>query len=404
MRYAIRYFDPGQAKVAEVQVEAGSMAQARAQWTATAGEASVLLGVAALAETKATGGLRRGGAPAAFNVDWWCRELRTLLRAGMTIVEALETLHAQPATGQRAAVHASLLRALREGQPLSKAMRGAGAFPEVLVAGVTASERTSTLVSALDDYLRYAGLLERLRKQVVSAAIYPSVVISLGGLIALFLLLYVVPRFSRMYTDFRGSVSGVTSVLISMSHVLKDHMDLVLLGLASLVALVVWAWRIGWVTRGAVALLSAIDPLERQWNHFRLAKLYQSLALMFRGGYTLDEALLVCEGLGLGGQVDQGLPKARHALTQGRAVSKAFSEAGLTETVSQRLLAVGERTGSFDAVLQTIADRHAEAFTTFVERATRIVEPLLLLMVALVVGGIVVMMYMPIFDIANGVR
>lgn len=165
-----------------------------------------------------------------------------------------------------------------------------------------------------------------------------------------------------------------------------------------------WAWWQGLVTRVAAAALARISPLARQWNHFRLAKLYQSLALMFKGGYTLDEALLVCEGLGLGGEVAAGLPRARHALSQGQAVSQAFSEAGLTETVSQRLLAVGERTGNFDAVLQTIADRHADTFTTFIERATRIVEPLLLLLVALVVGGIVVMMYMPIFDIANGVR
>ena len=77
--------------------------------------------------------------------------------------------------------------------------------------------------------------------------------------------------------------------------------------------------------------------------------------------------------------------------------------AGLTQTVSERLIAVGERTGGFDAVLQTIADRHAQAFATFVERATRIVEPLLLLLVALVVGGVVVMMYMPIFDMAGSI-
>jgi general secretion pathway protein F len=91
-------------------------------------------------------------------------------------------------------------------------------------------------------------------------------------------------------------------------------------------------------------------------------------------------------------------------MARGRAVSQAFAAARLTEPVSERLLAVGERSGSFEAVLQTVAARHAQSFSTFVERATRVVEPLLLLVVALVVGGIVVMMYMPIFDIANGIR
>ncbi len=122
---------------------------------------------------------------------------------------------------------------------------------------------------------------------------------------------------------------------------------------------------------------------------------------MVRGGYTVDEALAVGEALELGRRLQSQLQQTRQDIARGRAASVAFATAGLTEPVTERLLAVGERTGAFDAVLRTIADRHAERFATFVERATRLVEPLLLLLVALVVGGIVVMMYMPIFDMAN---
>lgn len=401
-RFLVRHARPERAAVEERVVEAASEAALRAAWRTEDGAVlSVRPAPGRAAGTAAPGSDRARGD---FDVAWWCRELRTLLRAGMTIVEALETLHVQPATGERARVHAALLRALREGQALSRAMRGAAVFPDVLVAGVTASERTGTLVAALDDYLRYAQLLARLRKQIVSAAIYPLVVIALGAAIALFLLLYVLPRFSRMYVDFHGELSLATQALLALSRALHAHLAEAVLGLAVAALLAAWAWRRGWGLRAALALLGAVPPLERQWDQFRLAKLYQSLALMFRGGYTLDEALLVCEGLRLGGRIAAGLPRARGALARGQAVAPAFEEAGLTEVVSARLLAVGERTGGFDAVLQTIADRHAEAFTTFIERATRIVEPLLLLLVALMVGGIVVMMYMPIFDIANGVR
>ena len=96
--------------------------------------------------------------------------------------------------------------------------------------------------------------------------------------------------------------------------------------------------------------------------------------------------------------------QARATLSRGRSVVAAFGDAGLADPVSARLLAVGERSGNFAVVLQAIAARHAAAFATFIERATRVVEPLLLLVVALIVGGIVLMMYMPIFDIANGAR
>lgn len=396
-QFTIRYFDPVISSVVEEQANSESEAALRIQW-ATPGR--VILSVQALTVSRrinATGSSR-------FEVAWWCRELSTLLKAGMTVVEAIETLDAQSRGSSREAVHSKLLKLLREGQALSRAMRGTGAFPDVLVASVKASERTSTLSGALEDYLRYDEMLEGLRRKAVSAAIYPAVVVTFGALIALFLLLYVIPRFSRMYMDFHGAVSVPTQVLLLISRTLHDRLPVVVAGLVVLGALAGWAWRSGFVLTAALSLIDGIGPLQRQWEHFRRAKLYQSLALMFRGGYTLDEALSVCEDMGLGRQTGQGILHAREELARGKPVAAAFESAGLTDVVSQRLLAVGERSGGFDVVLQTIADRHASSFATFVERSTRIIEPLLLLLVALVVGGIVVMMYMPIFDIANGVR
>jgi general secretion pathway protein F len=395
--FEVRYFDPLQSAVVDTSAVAGSEHLLRAQ---LAGQGHIVLRFRTQRVPRAA--TARGN----FKVDvaWWCRELGTLLKAGMSVVEALETLDAQAQGTARQEIHEQLLRALREGKGLSKAMRGTGVFPAVLVASVTASERTSTLANALEDFLRYDTMLQRLKRQALSAAIYPAAVVTLGILISLFLILYVVPRFSRMYKDFHGEVSWPTQLLIGVSQTLHEHMPWVLAGLLAVVVLLGWAWSEGHVARAAARLVEAIAPLRRQWQHFRLANLYQSLALMFRGGYTLDEALQVCEGMGLGAAVLVGITRARAELARGRSVAAAFNSASLTDTVSHRLLAVGERSGSFDAILQTIADRHAGAFATFVERATRVIEPLLLLVVALVVGGIVVMMYMPVFDIANGVR
>lgn len=394
MRYLVRFFDPSRAKVVEVEAEGHSISAIREEWCISP---RVMLAIQPLRA-------RPAARSRDFDAAWWCHELKTLLTAGMSVVECIDTLHDKARGGPRHRVHARLLEGLREGLPLSRAMQRVGVFPPVLLAGVAASERTSTLVAALDDYLRYEELLVRLRKQAASAAIYPAIVVSLGTLIALFLLMYVMPRFSRMYVDFHGSVSTATQVLLWLSRTLAEQAHWVGLGAAALAAGAAWLWRRGLVASAASAFVEAVGPLRRQLDHFRLAKLYHSLALMFRGGYSLDEALRVCEGLGLGTRVTNSLRLARLDISRGRPVSAAFEQAGLTETVSQRLLSVGERTGGFDAVLRTIAERHAQAFTTAVERATRIVEPVLLLVVALVVGGIVVMMYMPVFDIANGIR
>jgi general secretion pathway protein F len=244
------------------------------------------------------------------DVAWWCRELETLLRAGMTVVEALETLSGGRRDASRDPVHAALLRALRQGQSLSDAMRQTGTFPPVLVAGVTASERTSTLPEALRDYLRYDELIQRLQRQALSAALYPAIVVSLGAAISAFLLLYVIPRFSRMYGEGAQGLSTATEVVLGLSRGLRDHSGVlvVLIGLAVLAALLAWQsgrWRLVWAR--ARDGLPGLRGAARQFNR---AKLFHSLAMLMRGGYNLDEALRVCERRDLGAYTRAALDPA----------------------------------------------------------------------------------------------
>lgn len=388
MRYEVRTFDATRAQVCIRTLEATDLAAARALAAADGGS---LLSLRPLV---------RGAAPA-LDLAWWCRELRTLLDAGMTVVEALETLQAQPLGSARVQLHATLLDLLHQGLALSEALRRAGGFPAMLVAGVKAGERTSALVPALDDYLRYHDMLAALRRRAVTAAIYPAMVLVLGLLIAVFLMLVVVPRFAGLYAGVAGAVSLPTAGLLAASRLLAEFRLAVVGGFAALLAALAWAWRSGALARLLARGAETIGPVRRRLDEFRLAKLYQSLALLFKGGYALDEALRQCESLGLGARLHAGTRRAGVALATGRRVSDAFDAGGLTDAVTRRLLAVGERTGNFERVLQTIAERHAARFETLVERATRVVEPAMLLAVALLVGGLVLLLYMPIFDMAG---
>jgi general secretion pathway protein F len=394
MEYLVRHVPRGGVGVVEELVDAASEAEVRAAMHAAH---SVVLAV----RMRPSARILWAGAPR-FEVALWCHEMESLLRAGMTAVEAIETLATSAKRSADRWVHVRVLEALHQGAALSRAMRASGAFPEVLLAGVTASERTSTLAQALRDYLRFDELLQRLRRQAVSAALYPALVISLGLVIALFLLLYVIPRFTTMYGSFHGELSAPTAFVLGLSRLMRDHGWLVLAALLACAVGLGWVWRTGRLSRAAERVLDAVPSLREPWDHFRLAKLYQSLTLLFKGGYSLDESLAVCVGLTLGQRMVVGVRRARDAIAQGKSASVAMTSGGLADPTASRLLAVGERTGDFAGVLQAIADRHSEAFVVFVERATRLVEPLLLLGVALVVGGLVVMMYLPIFDVAGG--
>ncbi len=394
MQYLTRWIAPHHDRIEERLLDAPDEASLRARLLA---EGAVILSIAKPGTQASVPGGK------GFDVSWWCRELATLLRAGMSAVEAIETLQMQT-TRTGGDVQGRLLSALQQGQPLSQAMQTAGGFPQVLMASVMASERTSRLADALDDFIQYDQQLKSLRRQAVSAAVYPAVVVGVGLLIALFLLTFVMPRFARMYSTFRGEMSWVTRTMLWFSGLLTQSVHLVIAAIAVAVAVGYWIVVSG---RGRLLwnrLLAVVPPLRRAQGDFARAKLFQALMLTLRGGYPLVDAMRVCERLGLDSNMGAALSSARQAVERGDPASQALAKARIVDAVGERLLRVGERSGQFEQVLRALAERHAEAFATFVQRATRLVEPLLLLVVAVLVGGIVIMMYMPIFDIANGLH
>lgn len=340
--------------------------------------------------------------PPAPNYPLFCREVRTLLQAGMTVVEAAETLGArEQLEGRAGSLSAQLLTQLQLGRSLSGALEHLDGCPSVLIAAVRAGERTSNLVQALDDYLRFDSLVAHLRKKILSAAIYPALVSVVGLVISVFLLLVVMPNFAAMYDNLRGSGASHASLTITLTHWLGQHRSVVGLSLATLAAALV-LWVRGGMARAHFAALGAQWPWMRQRiQDFQLAMMYQALALLLKGGYPMTEALQVASQSALSDALRQALQAALHQVEQGGSVSQALASQDLCDEVGRRLMAAAERNGDFHLAADVVSQLHAERFELFVERMTRIAEPLLLLLVALVVGGIVVLMYMPVFDMAT---
>ncbi len=335
----------------------------------------------------------------------FCREVRTLIQAGMTIVEAVDTLSARAGIEGRADnLSAELLVRLQQGQSLSGALAALPDTPVVLIAAVRAGERTSNLVEALDDYLRYDTLIAQLRRKLVSAAIYPSLVTALGIAISIFLLMVVMPNFARMYDNLRGPATGRTAVMIAISQFMSQNRAEVLIALLLFTAaLVVWI-RSGDAKRALLRLGHSNTWLRRRIEDFELAMMYQALALLLKGGYPMMEAMTVAAQSALSQRLRAALGQARALVERGGAVSQALASAQLCDEVGRRLMAAAERNGDFYVAADVVAQLHGERFELFVERVTRVIEPVLLLSVALMVGAIVITMYLPVFDMATQLR
>jgi general secretion pathway protein F len=335
----------------------------------------------------------------------FCKEVRTLIRAGMTVVEAVDTLSQRgSATGQQVNLASALLARLEQGQALSTALEGLQDTPLVLIAAVRAGERTSNLAEALDDYLRFNSLVEQLRRKVISASIYPALVTTLGIGISLFLLMVVMPNFARMYQSLRGKATGSTALMIDFSQYLSTHRIEVFFGLAVIFALGAWWVQSGLAKQAAVNVARAVPWLRMRVEDFQLAMMYQALALLLKGGYAMTQAMEVAGQSALSAHLSNALLRARTKIEQGSSVAQSMSDAGLCDEVDRRLMAAAERNGDFHMAADVVSRMHGERFELFVERVTRIVEPVLLLLVAMIVGSLVVMMYLPVFDMATRLR
>ena len=407
MDYRVRVLDPQAMAVREQRMAAQSEADLR-QRVAQSGWQ--VLEVEAVSSWRidwdAWGRRRRSGVRKTSEIALFCRELKGLTSAGLSVVEALEALEAQQAAADAGdlAVAGQLLQRLRAGRSLSAAMADAGGFPALLIASIQSSERTSNLGDALDAYLHYDDMIGALRRRIVSAALYPAIVVSLGIVISVFLLWVVIPRFASLYGQMGQGAGTATAMLLGLSKLLHEAPWLVPVVAVSALALLGWLVSGGRASAIGRALVLRWPLLARPVRHFELARLYEALALLFRGGFSLHESLALCQGIAPSRLARDRIRQAQQAIERGVSVAQAFAAGGLTDDITQRLLRASERGGDFGAVLLAISRRHASAFETFVERATRVVEPVLLLGVALLVGGMVVMLYMPIFDIASAIR
>jgi general secretion pathway protein F len=346
----------------------------------------------------------RAGRAGRFPLVLFSQELLALLEAGLSLVESLEALaekEHQPAIRKTLT---QLLASLYEGQSFSHALQHSPAdFPLLYVATIRACEKTGALPEALSRYVAYQSQMDAVRRQVVSASIYPLLLAGVGALVTLFLMVYVVPRFSHIYADLGGDLPLLSRLLMRWGQVLEAHGAAILaLGVAAVAALAYAAARPAskqWLMR----TLWQLPGLGRRLHVFQLARFYRSLGMLLRGGMPVLSSLQLVSAL-LDASVRGRLALASSRISEGQALSNAMEQYGLTTPVASRMLRVGERTGRMGEMMERIASFHEEETARWVERFTKLFEPLLMVLIGFIVGGIVVLMYFPIFELAGSIQ
>jgi general secretion pathway protein F len=343
-------------------------------------------------------------AQARFPLTLFSQELLVLLKAGLPLVEAIETLAEREKRSEFRALLERIAAILRQGNTLSSAMQQfPQAFPALYVATVQASERTSDLAPALARYVTYQNQLEAIRKRLVNASIYPVLLLTVGGLVSLFLLVYVVPRFSRIYEERNLDLPLFSKVLLSWGQMVEGHGTLVIGAFVALVVACAYALRQAGAKARIENALWKLPAIGDRLKLYQLARFYRTIGMLLRGGTPLLAALQMSSEL-LHPLLRERLAAASRSVSEGRPVSESMEANGLTTTIAMRMLAVGEKGGNMGEMMERIAEFHDEEISRWVDWFTRLFEPLLMAAIGLVIGAIVVLMYMPIFELAGSLQ
>ncbi|MFZ4625066.1 MAG: type II secretion system F family protein [Rhodoferax sp.] len=339
-----------------------------------------------------------------FPLGLFSQELLMLLEAGLSVVDSIETLKEKENKARHQHLLAQLVASLFEGQSLSQALQHFPAvFPPLYIATVRASEKTGDLPEALARYVAYQAQLDVVRKKIISAAIYPMLLAGVGGLVIVFLMSYVVPRFSRIFEDLGGDLPFSSRLLINWGLLVHDHGWSLLIGITAVTTgAIFWLRRAGtryWIYQR----LAALPGIGERIRWYQLARFYRTLGMLLRGGMSIMPSLQMTADL-LQGPLRDRLSASANQIREGVQISSAMASFGLTTPVSLRMLRVGERTGHMGEMMERIAAYYDAEIARWVDWFVRLFEPLLMAFIGIVIGAIVVMMYFPIFELAGSIQ
>ena len=331
-------------------------------------------------------------------------ELIALLEAGLSLVESIDALTEKERDDAIRNVLEGVRRRLYEGQSLSVALAEfPSSFPPLYVATVRASERSGAIPEALRRFVAYQEQIDVLKKRLINASIYPAVLLGAGTLVVLFLVGYVVPRFSGIYEDIGGELPFASRMLMQWGQLLSAHGTAVLLGFVAFVVLAVRGVMQPGFRAAIGRAIARVPTVGHQIELYQLARLYRTVGMLLRGGLPVVTAFEMTRGLLAVGSQPR-LAAATRAVREGKSMTESLASQGLTTPVAERMLRVGEKSGNMGEMMERIAAFYDDELSRWMEVATRLIEPAMMAVIGLVIGGVVVLMYFPIFELAGSIR
>jgi type IV pilus assembly protein PilC len=330
------------------------------------------------------------------------QELATLLKAGMPLVQSLDILRQRVANPLLKTVLDDVYERVRGGSSLSEAFEAHGAlFPGIYTASLMAGEKSGSLEQVIRRFVAYVKVVSAVKRKTISALVYPLILLALSCIVVGIIVLRVVPEFALFYNQFGQELPLSTRMIVAFSSFAAAYFFVVVLGVA-VAAASFWSWLQGagnrrrfdrWTLR-----LPMLGPIAQK---FATSQAARTLATLLGGGIPLVNAIDVASRSIANRHMAHELQAAAQQVREGRALAAAMSASGAFPDVAIKMVEVGESTGALQEMLNSLSDFYDEEIETSLGRFVTMVEPVLLVVMGLVIAGLLLALYMPLFNLSS---
>ena len=338
------------------------------------------------------------------DVILFCRQFSTMIDAGLPIIQCLDILHQQQENKTFKKIIKDIKDSVQGGQTFADSLKKyPKQFDDLFVNMIAAGEAGGILDTILQRLSAYMEKAARLKKQIKGAMTYPAITLAVAVIVVAVILVFVIPVFEEMFKDFGSALPAPTQIVVDVSRMIRSK---ILYIIGALALFFFTARHVLRTEKGRAAfdryslMLPIFGVLLRR---VAVAKFTRTMGTMLSSGVSILDSLDIVAKTAGNKTVEAAIYKVRHGISEGRTMSEPLSETGVFPAMVCQMISVGESTGAMDSMLVKIADFYDEEVDQAVENLTAAIEPVMMVFMGVVIGGLVVSMYLPIFKMAGAV-
>jgi type IV pilus assembly protein PilC len=332
------------------------------------------------------------------------QQFLTLIKAGLPILQSLDLLIKRQKNKYLQTLLQNVRDRVKGGELLSDAFAAQGTFPKIYTTTLMAGEKSGNMEEVLSRYIAFQRLALTFKKKLAVSMVYPALLVTVVFVMIIFLVTYVVPQFAKLYEDMNAQLPAITLLMLNVGTHAQRYAP-IFAAAAVIAGLVLWQWRR--TDRGAEAVdrgILRMPILGEVWLKYQVANFSRMLSTLLAGGMPLVPSLETAGASMSSRRILKGIKDAAIHVREGQALAKSLEQQNMFPDLSVEMIEVGESTGALPAMLNSVAEFYEEDVQTALGAAMALIEPVILIIMAVFVGGILISLYLPIFTLGSSIH